>query len=46
LSQKPREISEIDDWVELEGKNPISILNELYPGTGYTLVSSNVSNPD
>ncbi|XP_023329872.1 double-stranded RNA-specific editase B2 isoform X3 [Eurytemora carolleeae] len=41
LSQKPREISEIDDWVELEGKNPISILNELYPGTGYTLVSSN-----
>jgi len=39
-SQNPRTITEIDDWMELEGKNPVSILNELYPGTQYTLMSS------
>ena len=42
-SQNPRTITEIDDWMELEGKNPVSILNELYPGTQYTLMSSQVS---
>ena len=35
-----RSISEIDAWMELEGKNPVSILNELYPGVIFTLVSS------
>lgn len=38
--QKPRPVSNIDDWMELEGKNPVSILNELYPGTQFTLISS------
>ena len=23
---------DLDDWLELESKNPVSILNELYPG--------------
>ena len=31
---------EIKDWLELEGKNPVSILNELYPGVIFTLVSA------
>lgn len=31
---------EIDSWMELEGKNPVSILNELYPGVIFSLVSS------
>ena len=31
----PRASSELDDWMELEGKNPVSILNELYPGIQY-----------
>ena len=35
-----RSISEIDAWMELEGKNPVSILNELYPGVIFNLVSS------
>ena len=35
-----RTISEIDAWMELEGKNPVSILNELYPGVIFSLVSS------
>lgn len=26
--------------MELEGKNPVSILNELYPGIQYQLISS------
>jgi hypothetical protein len=26
----------------LEGKNPVSILNELYPGINFTVVSSQV----
>ena len=33
-------MSEIDDWLELEGKNPISILNELYPGITFQLTSA------
>ena len=28
----PRANCDLDDWMELEGKNPVSILNELYPG--------------
>ena len=40
--QKPREINDIDEWMELEGKNPVSILNELYPATQYISVASTV----
>ena len=31
----PRASCDLDDWMELEGKNPVSILNELYPGIQY-----------
>ena len=31
---------EIDAWMALEGKNPVSILNELYPGVIFSLVSA------
>ena len=31
----PRANCDLDDWMELEGKNPVSILNELYPGIQY-----------
>ena len=31
----PRAHCDLDDWMELEGKNPVSILNELYPGIQY-----------
>lgn len=36
----PRANCDLDDWMELEGKNPVSILNELYPGIQYQLVAS------
>jgi len=36
----PRANCDLDDWMELEGKNPVSILNELYPGIQYQLVST------
>ncbi len=36
----PRANCDLDDWMELEGKNPVSILNELYPGIQYQLVSA------
>lgn len=36
----PRANCDLDDWVELEGKNPVSILNELYPGIQYQLLST------
>ena len=39
-SNIPRSISEIDSWLELEAKNPVSILNELYPGVIFQLVST------
>jgi len=39
-TSNPRNLSEIDSWLELEGKNPVSILNELYPGTIFQLVSA------
>ena len=31
---------EIEAWMALEGKNPVSILNELYPGAIFSLVSA------
>ena len=31
---------EIDAWMALEGKNPVSILNELYPGVIFSLISA------
>ena len=31
---------EVRDWLELEGKNPVSILNELYPGVTFSMVSA------
>ena len=37
----PRANCDLDDWVELEGKNPVSILNELYPGICVTMESFN-----
>lgn len=36
----PRAHCDLDDWMELEGKNPVSILNELYPGIQYQLIST------
>ena len=36
----PRANADLDDWMELEGKNPVSILNELYPGIQYALLST------
>ena len=36
----PRASCDLDDWMELEGKNPVSILNELYPGIQYQLIST------
>jgi len=39
-NSNPRTLSEIDSWLELEGKNPVSILNELYPGVIFQLVSA------
>eukprot|EP00092_Neocalanus_flemingeri_P022786 GFUD01024706.1.p1 GENE.GFUD01024706.1~~GFUD01024706.1.p1 ORF type:complete len:703 (+),score=193.42 GFUD01024706.1:51-2159(+) len=39
-TSNPRSLSEIDSWLELEGKNPVSILNELYPGVIFQLVSA------
>jgi len=36
----PKSLSEIDSWLELEGKNPVSILNELYPGVIFQLISA------
>ncbi|XP_040566219.1 double-stranded RNA-specific editase 1 [Lepeophtheirus salmonis] len=36
----PRANCDLDDWMELEGKNPVSILNELYPGIQYQLLST------
>jgi len=39
-TSNPRTLSEIDSWLELEGKNPVSILNELYPGVIFQLVSA------
>jgi len=36
----PRSSCDLDDWMELEGKNPVSILNELYPGIQYQLLST------
>lgn len=36
----PRASCDLDDWMELEGKNPVSILNELYPGIQYQLLST------
>ena len=35
--------SSFDNLMEMEGKNPISILNEMYPGVQYLLLSSEVS---
>jgi len=32
--------SSFDNLMEMEGKNPISILNEMYPGVQYLLLSS------
>ena len=39
-SDPPAQQPEIRDWLELEGKNPVSILNELYPGVIFSLVSA------
>lgn len=36
----PRASCDLDDWMELEGKNPVSILNELYPGIQYQVICS------
>jgi dsRNA-specific ribonuclease len=36
----PRASCDLDDWMEVEGKNPVSILNELYPGIQYQLCST------
>ena len=33
-------LEKVDAWMELEGKNPVSILNELYPGVIFNLVSA------
>ena len=38
----PRANCDLDDWMELEGKNPVSILNELYPGIQYRKSISSV----
>jgi hypothetical protein len=27
----PRPLADVDSWLELEGKNPVSVLNELHP---------------
>jgi hypothetical protein len=37
----PRANCDLDDWMELEGKNPVSILNELYPGIQYQVEKYN-----
>ena len=36
----PRSLSEIDSWLEVKGKNPVSILNELHPEVIFQHVSS------
>ena len=33
-------LERVDAWMEVEGKNPVSILNELYPGVIFNLVSA------
>jgi len=33
--------TDLDNWLEMEGKNPVSILNEMYPEVQYDLMSSN-----
>ena len=38
LKTKPP--AEIEAWMALEGKNPVSILNELYPGVIFSLLSA------
>ena len=40
----PRAHCDLDDWMELEGKNPVSILNELYPGIQYRKLISILEN--
>ena len=37
-TSEPRPMTNLDTWLELEGKNPISILNELYPGVIFTIL--------
>ena len=39
-ASSPTPEPEVRDWLELEGKNPVSILNELYPGVMFSLVSA------
>ena len=38
--QLARPPPEVEAWMELEGKNPVSILNELHPGVMFSLVSA------
>ena len=33
-TSRPRPVTEIDSWMELEGKNPVSILNEVTSWSG------------
>ena len=39
-SSNPRPLADVDSWLELEGKNPVSVLNELHPGTVFQLVEA------
>ena len=39
-TSSPRSLTDTDTWLELEGKNPISILNELHPGATFSLVTA------
>ena len=39
-TSNPRPLADVDSWLELEGKNPVSVLNELHPGTVFQLVEA------
>merc|ERR1719495_829199 len=36
----PKPLASLDTWLELEGKNPVSVLNELHPEATFTLVEA------
>jgi len=36
----PKPLASLDTWLELEGKNPVSVLNELHPEATFSLVEA------
>lgn len=36
----PKPLASLDMWLELEGKNPVSVLNELHPEATFSLVEA------